>query len=236
MWSSKVTNYTKEFPDTGKTLNRSPTKRETDFDLKKKEKNKQKWKRRKRSQRDTFLEKIKRDQLIALGRKWVGFSSLLLHVATVGIRLSKNYPELNLVSRRLHESKKEKRRQTIALKCLILSFIVGCGSLKKTPWRLCPPHQDLAWFVEDEPCTQTDALWEAMGSVLGEPHNPFVGVWGTVDHLSPGRSTVPLFSSSSLIHWLGMDWWGCTFSSSLWTCTQVARMLVSSESLLETWH
>lgn len=35
MWSSKVANYTKEFPDTGKTLNRSPTKRETDFDFKK---------------------------------------------------------------------------------------------------------------------------------------------------------------------------------------------------------
>lgn len=38
MWSSKVANYTKEFPDTGKTLNRSPTKRETDFDFKKKKK------------------------------------------------------------------------------------------------------------------------------------------------------------------------------------------------------
>lgn len=35
MWSSKVANYTKEFPDTGKTLNRSPTKRETEFDFKK---------------------------------------------------------------------------------------------------------------------------------------------------------------------------------------------------------
>lgn len=31
LWSSKVANYTKEFPDTGKTLNRSPTKREADF-------------------------------------------------------------------------------------------------------------------------------------------------------------------------------------------------------------
>lgn len=31
LWSSKVANYTKEFPDIGKTLNRSPTKRKTDF-------------------------------------------------------------------------------------------------------------------------------------------------------------------------------------------------------------
>lgn len=42
MWSSKVANYTKEFPDTGKTLNRSPTKRETDFDFKNKTKKKRK--------------------------------------------------------------------------------------------------------------------------------------------------------------------------------------------------
>lgn len=31
LWSSKVANYTKELPDTGKTLNRSPTKPGTSF-------------------------------------------------------------------------------------------------------------------------------------------------------------------------------------------------------------
>lgn len=79
LWSSKVANYTKEFPDTGKTLNRSPTKREADFVL------------RNYPEVTGFQTKSKASQCVQLISTGVGFSFVALcqnGMATDGLRLS----------------------------------------------------------------------------------------------------------------------------------------------------
>lgn len=53
-------------------------------------------------------------------------------VSTNGIRLPKNYLELDQVSWRPRESKKEKRGQACGLKDLIFSCTVGQESLEKS--------------------------------------------------------------------------------------------------------
>ena len=149
-----------------------------------------------------------------------------------GIRLSKNYLELNQVSRSLHESKKGKRGQAFAFKCLIFSCIVGCESLKKTSMRVetSPSASGLicgGWAILVNGRILSRKPFGRACSPFASSEVRFGAQWAIP---YPGRSTAPLFSSSPLapLTWDGLAGLlsfqtSCTCSSSLWTSTPSSK-------------